>query len=249
MKVAVIHNLRHRSGDLRELFLLRAIRVFDRFVPVQLVLVSGELTVGNGAAEPDFLETLRASEKRFERKVPVLYLARPASVELPELPAEIETDRGRETPAALLERIREAAGRGQLCLSPMQQAVRYIEEHYMQDLSLNALAEELADLGGHFLRGRSVDRSAEDLYLHDGQGLVVLPPKPHAAVVLQGDHQPVLGLFRQAGDDLPQLALDGLGGIIGDGHVCFDLDTGHGKTSFSLRGDSRSPELFTMFFS
>lgn len=62
MKVAVIHNLRHRSGDLRELFLLRAIRVFDRFVPVQLVLVSGELTVGNGAAEPDFLETLRASE-------------------------------------------------------------------------------------------------------------------------------------------------------------------------------------------
>lgn len=28
MKVAVIHNLRHRSGDLRELFLLRAIRVF-----------------------------------------------------------------------------------------------------------------------------------------------------------------------------------------------------------------------------
>ncbi len=110
MKVAVIHNLRHRSGDLRELFLLRAIRVFDRFVPVQLVLVSGELTVGNGAAEPDFLETLRASEKRFERKVPVLYLARPASVELPELPAEIETDRGRETPAALLERIRNAAG-------------------------------------------------------------------------------------------------------------------------------------------
>lgn len=47
----------------------------------------------------------------------------------------------KEESSALLERIREAAGRGQLCLSPMQQAVRYIEEHYMQDLSLNTLAE------------------------------------------------------------------------------------------------------------
>ena len=47
----------------------------------------------------------------------------------------------KEKSSALLERIREAAGRGQLCLSPMQQAVRYIEEHYMQDLSLNTLAE------------------------------------------------------------------------------------------------------------
>lgn len=47
----------------------------------------------------------------------------------------------KEESSALLERIREAAGRGQLCLSPMQQVVRYIEEHYMQDLSLNTLAE------------------------------------------------------------------------------------------------------------
>ena len=48
---------------------------------------------------------------------------------------------------------------------------------------------------------------------------------------------------------LPQLALDGLGGIIGDGHIGCDLDTGHGKNLLFAPGRFPLPELFTMFFS
>ena len=64
MKVALISNPRHRAGDRMEFLLLRAAHWLSRFEPADLLLVTGELTAGNAAPEPGFLEAFYASLAR-----------------------------------------------------------------------------------------------------------------------------------------------------------------------------------------
>ena len=102
MKVALISNPRHRAGDRMEFLLLRAAHWLSRFEPADLLLVTGELTAGNAAPEPGFLEAFYASLARRKSELPVIF---PGAVEPVTVCGESLA------PAALAGRIREAAGR------------------------------------------------------------------------------------------------------------------------------------------
>lgn len=106
MKIAVVSNPCHQRGDMIEFLLLRAIHAFNKFEPVDLLIIEGEL----GEAEEGFLSALFQSIDR--RKLPLvpLWLARNASPLLPELPERVSVNGAEESPAALVERIRAAAG-------------------------------------------------------------------------------------------------------------------------------------------
>lgn len=106
MKIAIVSNPCHRQGDMIEFLLLRAVHAFHQFEPADLLIVEGEL----GEADEGFLSALFQSIDR--RKLPrgPVWLARNASPLLPELPERISVNGAEETPAALVERIRAAAG-------------------------------------------------------------------------------------------------------------------------------------------
>ncbi len=118
MRVAVVNELRHRAGDLNEYLLLRAIHsVASGYVPAEAVIVAGELT--DGPPEEGFLTDLFASLARKKVELPVIWLARPSGVTLPEVPAQL----GGEEPAALLNRIRQAGALPEFHLPPYEIAV------------------------------------------------------------------------------------------------------------------------------
>ena len=77
MKVALISNPRHRAGDRMEFLLLRAAHWLSRFEPADLLLVTGELTAGNAAPEPGFLEAFYASLARRKSELPVIFPGMP----------------------------------------------------------------------------------------------------------------------------------------------------------------------------
>lgn len=106
MKVAIVSNPCHRAGDLIEFLLLRAVHAFDRFVPVDLLLVEGEL----GEAEEGFLSELFRSVKHRGIKLPIVWPAQTGGTELPKPPERLVLNGREESPAGLLERIRQAAG-------------------------------------------------------------------------------------------------------------------------------------------
>ncbi len=110
MKIAVISNPRHRDGDMMEYMLHRAVFAFYKFVPVDLVIVTGELTAGNRPAETGFLSVFFGTLEKRKVDLPILWMTAPSGVALPEPPAEVAAGGSRERPAALLERIRRAAG-------------------------------------------------------------------------------------------------------------------------------------------
>lgn len=102
MKIALIADPRHRAGDRMESLLLRAAHWHSRFEPADLLLVTGELTAGNAAPEPGFLDGFYASLAMRKSELPVIF---PGA----ETPVTVcgET----LSPAVLAERIRAAAGR------------------------------------------------------------------------------------------------------------------------------------------
>lgn len=106
MKVAVISTPRHRTGDLIEFMLLRAVHTFHHFVPVDLLVVEGEL----GEAEEGFLSELFRSMKHRKVDLPVVWLVRGGAESLPPAPERIPVNAEEVAPAALVERIRAAAG-------------------------------------------------------------------------------------------------------------------------------------------
>jgi len=124
MKVAVISNPRHRRGDRIEFLLLRALHAFNEVEPVDLLIVEGEL----GEADAGFLSAFFASAKRRKRPLLPVWLARNASPLLPEAPERVAFNGVDESPAALVGRIRAAAG-GTLpdfCDSPFKTTVAEI---------------------------------------------------------------------------------------------------------------------------
>lgn len=106
MKVAVVSNPRHRAGDMIEFLLLRAIHTFNKFVPADLLIVEGEL----GETETGFLSELFRSVKSRKVPLPVIWPARDGGGPLPPAPERITVNGTEEEPAALVERIRAAAG-------------------------------------------------------------------------------------------------------------------------------------------
>ncbi|MBS1370030.1 MAG: hypothetical protein HPZ91_08770 [Lentisphaeria bacterium] len=106
MKVAVVSNPRHRAGDMIEFLLLRAIHTFNKFVPADLLIVEGEL----GETETGFLSELFRSVKSRKVPLPVIWPARDGGGPLPPAPERIAVNGTEEEPAALVERIRAAAG-------------------------------------------------------------------------------------------------------------------------------------------
>jgi len=124
MKVAVVSNPRHRRGDLIEFLLLRALHVFNEVEPVDLLIVEGEL----GEADDGFLSALFLSAERRKLRLLPVWLARNASPLLPEAPQRIAINGVEESPAALLGRIRAAAGGAlpEFCRSPFETTVAEI---------------------------------------------------------------------------------------------------------------------------
>ena len=106
MKIAVISNPRHRVGDLIEFLLLRAVHAFHRFVPVDLLIVVGEL----GEPEEGFLSELFRSVKHRKVPLPVVWAVRDAVETLPPVPERVAVNGEEFSVAELVERIRAAAG-------------------------------------------------------------------------------------------------------------------------------------------
>lgn len=106
MKVAIVSNPRHRAGDMIEYLLLRAVHAFNKFVPADLLIVEGEL----GEPEEGFLKDLFLSVERRRLPLAPLWLVRQEGAALPEAPEQVDVNGVPESPAALVERIRLAAG-------------------------------------------------------------------------------------------------------------------------------------------
>jgi len=124
MKVAVVSNPRHRRGDLIEFLLLRALHVFNGIEPVDLLIVEGEL----GEADEGFLSAFFLSAERKKLSLLPVWLGRNASPLLPEIPERIAVNGAEESPAALIGRIRAAAGGAfpEFCRPPFEAMVAEI---------------------------------------------------------------------------------------------------------------------------
>jgi len=121
MKVAIVSNPRHRRGDLMEFLLLRAMHAFNEVEPADLLIVEGEL----GEADEGFLSAFFASAKLRKRSLLPVWLARNASPLLPAVPERIAVNGVEESPAALVGRIRAAAGGmfPEFCRAPFETTV------------------------------------------------------------------------------------------------------------------------------